>query len=108
MPGIIKPTVGRKVWFQPNGINVINNHVVAELADQPMDATVVCVWDDRSVNLRLTDHVGHTHRAANVMLLQEDDEPPETNTPYCMWMPYQQGQAKAAAAIETPGVRNAH
>ena len=89
MPGIIKPTIGRKVWFQPNGINVIENRVVQEFADQPMDATVICVWGDRSVNLRVTDHAGFTHRAASVALLQEDDEPPEVNTPYCMWMPFQ-------------------
>lgn len=107
MPAIIKPTIGRKVWFQPNGINVIDNHVITEFADQPMDATVVCVWDDRCVNLRVTDHAGFTHRAGNVVLLQEGDEAP-ADVPYAMWMPFQLGQAKAVADVGTTGERHAH
>lgn len=92
MSQVIKPTVGRKVWFRPNGaMNLngayLNNHD----ASQPMDATIVCVWGDRMVNLVILDHDGIPHQQRSVTLRQPED--PAPGGMYCEWMPFQVGQA---------------
>lgn len=99
MAHIIPPTIGRKVWFRPNGVNVIGNKIVQIFDEgQPMDATVVCVSDPWTVNLLVVDHAGVSHAAANVMLVQVGVEPPPEGSCYCEWMPYQVGQARSQAA----------
>lgn len=102
---IIKPTVGRKVWFRQNHPKdsplVIDNKVVQQFTQEPMDATVLCTWSDRCVNLLVVDHAGVTHAVRSVTMRQEGD--PEPTSHYCDWMPYQTGQAKkyADTAIQT-------
>lgn len=95
MAHIIPPTVGRKVWFRPNGVNVIGNKVLQVSDDtQALDATVVCVNDEHNVNLLVVDHVGVSHAARNIMLLQPGVQAPAAGSCYCEWMPYQVGQAR--------------
>lgn len=96
MAHIIPPTIGRKVWFRPNGVNVIGNKMLQVFDDtQALDATVVCVADAQTVNLLVVDHAGVTHAAPNVMLVQAGIEPPPEGSCYCEWMPYQVGQARS-------------
>lgn len=92
---VIKPTVGRKVWFFPNGASF---HSCPYCIDEevPMDADIVYVWGDRMVNLTVKDHIGQVHAFTSVQFLQPEDEIPVSGA-YAMWMPYQIGQAKAAA-----------
>jgi len=85
---MITPTIGRKVWFRPN-----KAESMARNGDQPMDATVVYVWNDRMVNLVIFDHVGGQHMRPCVLLMQGDESYVPVNS-YCEWMPYQLGQAK--------------
>jgi hypothetical protein len=96
---MIKPTVGRKVWYRHDNapISLGGGHFLrpAQISDQPMDATVVYVWDDRMVNLHVMDHHGNSFNRTSVKLLQDGDVPP-MGSGYAEWMPYQQGQAKAA------------
>lgn len=80
---MIKPTIGRQVWFWKSGANIQN--------DQPEAATVIYVHGDRKVNLLVIDHYGDTRALLNIPLLQDGDEPP--TGPYCEWMPFQKGQA---------------
>lgn len=89
---MIKPTIGRRVWFFPASETYMSiyDHAV------PCDAGVVYVWGDRMVNLDVCDHSGHHWAVHSVKLLQDDDAVP-TGEAYAMWMPYQTGQAKAAA-----------
>ena len=91
---MIKPTIGRKVWFWPNGAVSFGGGLAVNNFDttQPFDATVVCVWGDRIVNLLVVDHGGVTHAVLSVLLRQEGDEKP--GGMHCEWMPYQTGQAK--------------
>jgi len=102
---MIKPTVGRKVWYRhdkaPTSLG--NNQFLhpAQISEQPMDATIVYVWDDRMVNLHVMDHCGNSFNRTSVKLLQDDDVPP--TCAYAEWMPYQQGQAKAAAPVVADG-----
>lgn len=89
---MITPTIGRKVWYSPRQYGETG----VKLGEQPFDATVTYVWNDRIVNLLVVDHRGCLHPRLGVPLLQDDDAPfPEGG--HCMWMPYQVGQAKAAA-----------
>lgn len=92
---VIQPTVGRRVWYYPNG-NV--GAMVLNSADpgQPCDAGIAFVWSDFLINISVADHNGEMHSRTSVPLLQEGDPTPAAGH-YCTWMPYQVGQAKAAA-----------
>lgn len=110
---IVTPTVGRKVWFHPNGaeyLRVANSEVATSGApfvsspDQPLDATVVYVHGNSMVNLAINDHNGFPFIATSVPLLQEGDLRPRSGY-YCEWMPYQTAQAKKEqAGIEAANV----
>lgn len=87
---MIKPTIGRKVWFwahEPAG---------GYEGHQPEDATVVFVFNESMVNLRVTDHSGNSRAETSVFLWQGEGEQPVTR--HAQWMPYQLGQAKAQSA----------
>ena len=91
---VISPTVGRKVWFRPNGAEKLNGADFNNFGPQPMDATVVCVWGDRMVNVTVLDHGGVAHPLRSVTFRQPEDPVPTGH--YVEWMPFQVGQAKAA------------
>lgn len=101
----ILPTVGRKIYFYPNG-----DPAIQQFDAQPIDATVVYVWpkahpDDLStMNLFVIDHAGITHFKTRVALIQDGDPLP-TIGEYAQWMPYQVGQAAkkeaASASVES-------
>ena len=81
---MIKPTIGRKVWF----------------FDAPgtpeQDATVIDVHGDRCVSLFVINRGGTTSNQRSVILVQEGDAIPAGS--HATWMPYQVGQAAKAAA----------
>ena len=91
---MITPTNGRQVWFHPNGSLPDVAYMGLALA-----ATVVHVWSDRCVNLQVLDANGVAHQVTSVTLLQDTDAPPLVGV-YAEWMPFQKGQAKAAAVPE--------
>lgn len=68
---------------------------VDEAGDQPLAALVACVWSDTCVNLAIFDGNGAPmpKPPTSVLLLQEGNPTPIGGN-YCMWMPYQVGQAK--------------
>lgn len=107
MSEIIKPTVGRKVWFRPNGTMSLQRAgtqgvgfaPLAIIDDTPLDATVVYVWGDRRVNLLVLDHYGNPFTATSVTMVQPDGDCPAVGF-YAEWMPYQTGQARKNAAID--------
>lgn len=86
---MIKPTVGRVVWYTPvdNAPEGVNHK------GQPFAAIVTYVFHDRMVNLAVFDHNGVAQSRTSVPLVQEGEQPPN-GSPYCEWMPYQIGQAK--------------
>ena len=91
---MIKPTIGRIVWFWRSGYE-------GECLDaaQPFAATVCHVINDRCVNLSVTDHVGAVFPAPYTQLVQDGD--PVPSGAHATWMPFQLGQAKKAAAEES-------
>lgn len=83
---MINPTVGRVVWlYGAPGMNL--DHA------QPFKADVAFVWNDRLLNVGYLDHLGQSRSVTSVVLLQDDDLKPQSR-PFCVWMPYQVGQAK--------------
>ena len=87
----IIPTVGRKVWYSPSDSEMEGT----KFGEQPFDATIVYVHNDRLVNLLVTDHDGFQYRVSNAPLLQYGDAPHPSGG-HCYWMPYQTGQAAKA------------
>ena len=86
---MIKPTIGRVVWFTPF-------HAADKLPqEQPNAALIAYVHGDRCINVGGFDANGNHFAACSVTLLQDDDLPPP-NGYYAMWMPYQVKTAAAA------------
>jgi hypothetical protein len=85
---VIKPTVGRVVWFFP-----YVGDTFARNGRQPLAAMVTAVWSDTCVNLAVFDANGVAHGKTSVLLVQPESESPGAG--YCTWMPYQQQKAAA-------------
>jgi hypothetical protein len=83
---MIKPTVGRVVWYRKPG------------KEQPQAAIVAYVHSDSIVNLHVIDQAG-VGRAETSVTLRQDNEP-QPDGAYCEWMPYQIGQAAKTEAAE--------
>lgn len=94
---MIKPTVGRVVWFYPAG---------HQEGEQPLAAIIAHVWSDTCVNLAIFCRNGSPlpNPPTSILLVQEGNERPSGGH-YCTWMPYQIGQAKAQEA-DAPKVHN--
>lgn len=89
---MIKPTIGRVVWYWPIGLKS------KEAGDQPCSAQVAYVHNDRMINIGFFDHNGHACAETSVVLVQEGDEYP--NGPFATWMPYQMGQAAKTEQLQ--------
>lgn len=85
---MITPTVGRVVWFG----GAETDHLTKLAEGEPLAAIVTKVHSDTSVDVVIFPPGSPVHGAHKVRLLQDDEQPP-TDTPFCMWMPYQKGQA---------------
>lgn len=99
---IIKPTVGRVVWFHPY-VNSAEAGFARHQDGQPYAAIVTHVWNGRLVNLSVFDADGVAHSRTSVELVQGYDTVPG-NGFYCEWMPYQKGQAAKTEAAEKAAV----
>ena len=88
---IIKPTVGRIVWYTPCEQDA-ELGMVQHDKTLPLPAIVTHVWGDRMVNLTVFDSNGFSHPRTSVTLVQDGD-PVSDHGRYCEWMPYQKGQA---------------
>ncbi len=88
---MIKPTIGRAVWFYTGGKKHFESGV------QPCAATVAYVHSDRMINIGFFGPNGEVSAATGVQMVQEGDEIP--TGPFCMWMPFQIGQAKEARGL---------
>lgn len=91
---MIKPTVGRVVWYWPSP----KEHIVGNDGGQPLAALVAHVWSDTCVNLAVFDANGCGHSRTSVLLHQDGN--PRPGAGFCEWMPYQKGQAAKTEALE--------
>ena len=89
---MIKPTIGRRVWYWPNDYDFSKEDSADPFSGgdraQPCDAGIAYVWNDRMINITVADHSGKMHARTSVRLLQGDDKP-MPGEPYAQWMPYQ-------------------
>lgn len=83
---MIKPTIGRVVWF-------FDKNRQADLS-QPLDAHIVYVYNDTMVNIAGFDQNGVPFAQTSVFLRADETVPTNGQPFWCEWMPYQQGQAK--------------
>lgn len=87
---MIKPTIGRVVWYWPNG---------KFEGRQPFSAMIAYVHSDTMVNIGYLDANGISGHATSVPLVQEITKV-SPDYRFCEWMPYQKGQAAKTEAIE--------
>lgn len=101
---MIEPTIGRKVWYVP--LEAEKQRFATDSDPGSMygmemgnsahlGATVIAVWGDRCVSVRVTDAKGKQFTCSSRALLQDDDAPPAAGG-YAMWLLYQKGQAAKA------------
>lgn len=89
---MIKPTIGRVVWFWEKG------YIEGNLAPQPEAALIVYVHSDACVNLCVLDHNGVPKSRTSVPLYHGEGDRPAWM--HCEWMPYQKGQAAKTEQLE--------
>ena len=92
---MIKPTVGRMLHYYPaseDGGAIIS-------FGQPLAATIAHVWNDRCINIAYLDTNGVWRGKTSVLLVHENDEA-RPGAGYCVWMPYQKGQAAKTDSLE--------
>jgi ribulose-5-phosphate 4-epimerase/fuculose-1-phosphate aldolase len=82
---MIKPTIGRVMWYWPRK---------DYRGDQPWAAIVTYVHSDNMVNLTTYNADGHNIPASSVPVVQDGSPFLAGDSPYVEWMPYQIGQAK--------------
>ena len=87
---MIKPTVGRVVWYHPGPQEDHHGETLA--------AHIAHVWSDTCVNLMVIDPNGNPFNRTSVFLYQGDTDRPSSQ--YAEWMPYQKGQAAKTEALE--------
>jgi hypothetical protein len=85
---MIKPTIGRVMWFWP---------VASERGAQPYASMVVYVHDDNMVNLVAFTTDGAPFPAGSVAIVHDGSPYVAGDLPYAEWMPYQVGQARKHA-----------
>lgn len=85
---MIKPSVGRVVWYRPAGATHLPPHA----------ALITHVWSDVCVNLAVFDAEGKPYARTSVPLAQADGAPPVGS--FAEWMPYQLGQAAKTEALQ--------
>jgi hypothetical protein len=84
---MIKPTVGRMVWFYPFGSLSPDSACLA--------AVVTKVWNDRMVNLCVFGEDGTPYPKSSVSLHHDDGQFDYLKSgTHCAWMPFQKGQAR--------------
>lgn len=89
---MIKPTVGRVVWYYPSG---------ASRESQPYAAFIAYVHSDTMINVGGFNSQGTSFGDTSVLLLQDPDSYGNPGGgAWAKWMPYQHGQAAKTEALE--------
>lgn len=88
---MIKPTVGRVVWFNPHPAELF------AFSDQPLAALVTYVHSDTMVNVVVFDSNGGVHAKTSIRL-QQDEPLDAKGGNFVAWMPYQKAVATGKQA----------
>lgn len=89
----IAPSIGRVVWYYPQGSGPMF---------QPLAAIVAHVIRDDCVNLAVFDTHGRLreHPSIGILLIQDDAQPPK-NGDYCCW-PKREAEPKTIPQMPIP------
>lgn len=90
---MIKPTIGRVVWYHPAFIPDSGSN------EKTLTALICHVWSDTCVNLAVFDSNGIASNQTSVFLFQGEGERP--GSCFAEWMPYQQGQAAKTEQLQS-------
>jgi hypothetical protein len=87
---MIKPTVGRVVWFTP----ATDDQTFRDY-NPPFAAHVAYVWGDTCVNLAviLPDGSGFVGETSVTLVQSDEEKAAQVSGRFAEWMPYQKGQA---------------
>lgn len=80
----ITPTIGRRIWYRPSAQDLDLGMTQIDAA-QALDAGIVFVHDDETVNLSIVDHVGTQFARHGVKITEVAVE----GEAFAQWMPYQ-------------------
>lgn len=94
---MIKPSIGRVVWFYPDA--GFSNTNTPSSNGEPLPALITRVWGDALINIGGFDANGKPFARTSVTLLGADDTAPDGM--HATWMPFQLQQAKAQD-VQTP------
>lgn len=92
MSSSIKPTIGRKIYYWSD-----SNYGCKDPL-QAFDATIIYVVSETVVDIVYTNHFGSTRSQEGVNLHDPVGGECHGAGPFATWMPYQVGQAVAAAS----------
>ena len=95
---MIKPTVGRVVYYKPRA--VLDVAMVQTHDEQPLRADIIAVSSDTSVNLDVIDAAGNHFAMYDVFFAHNTTDETTPDGGYAYWMPYQKGQAAKTEAAE--------
>ncbi len=82
---MIKPTIGRVMWYWP---------AKEHRGEQPWAAIVTFVHNDNMVNLVVWNPNSDGQPKSSVPIVQDGSPHTVGDSPYVEWMPFQIGQAK--------------
>lgn len=88
----ITPTVGRIVYFNPNGMRLAS-HLAGPERGGALAAIIAAVQHDGDLNLAMFDATGQMFGQTGVRLVQEGEQEPMPGIGFAYWMPYQLAQA---------------
>jgi hypothetical protein len=103
MSTVIKPTVGRVVWFFGKLASDDAYRERSHPGREPLAAIITHVWNDKMVNLVVFDMDGHPASIQSVRIFQDGETVAGKIgglDRWAEWMPYQKGQAAKAEALE--------
>lgn len=95
---MIKPTVGRVIWYW---------HPGAHHEDQPWPALITFVHSDNMINVGGFNKNGNPFADTSVLLHQDDQSYGDPGGGgWAAWMPFQRGQAAKIEALEKPAAES--
>ena len=98
---MIKPTVGRVLWFYPSIAYAASIGMAYGVPGEPLTALIAHVINDNMVNLSVFDQNGKQFAITSVPLVEENVPMADDSMNFhAVWMPYQKGQAAKAEALE--------
>jgi hypothetical protein len=113
---IIDPTPGRVLWYYPGGREEFDAGAPACAAMIAFVNPLLAGDTQQTVNLNYLQYSGIPSAVTDVPLWQNEEGSEAPESPFCMWMPFQKGQAAAAAqttasgapSVEVPAIVGQH